>query len=116
MPVFSGYHVLEYLILPVLHKIEHALLGDISVINTYTPSTRQRQGFRNYIPLLHRRDNPYFVGMIYPCSVGLVDILRIRVCQHIHVVKEVDSKFVYNIFKMVLQKNASSVMNYTTKI
>ena len=37
---------------------------------------------------------PCFVGMIYPCSVGLVDLLCIFVCQNIHVVKAVGSKFV----------------------
>ena len=47
---------------------------------------------------------PCCMGMIYPCSVGLIDILCICVCQHVHVVKAVSSKFVsYNVLKMVLQ-------------
>ena len=41
---------------------------------------------RRDILLLHRRD--------YHCSVGLMDLLRIRACQQVHVVKVVGSKYV----------------------
>ena len=51
-------------------------------------------GYKNDIPLLRRRDIPLFRGHDIPCSVGLIDFLRIRDCQHVHVVKAVGSKFV----------------------
>ena len=70
----------------------------------FIPSTRQCQGYkyRNDIPLFCGRDIPqlcgcdipYCVGVIYPCSVGFIDILCIRVCQCVDVVKAVGSKFV----------------------
>ena len=34
------------------------------------------------------------MGMINPCSVGLIDFLRFCACQHVHIVKAVGSKFV----------------------
>ena len=61
--------------------------------------------YKNDIPLLRRRDIPLFRGRDYPCSVGLIDLLHNRACQHVHVVKAVSSKyFFYNILKIVLQK------------
>ena len=46
--------------------------------------------YKNDIPLFRR----LFHGRDYPCSVGLIDLLRIRACQRVHVVKAVGSKFV----------------------
>ena len=62
--------------------------------------------YNNDIPLLRRRDVSQFRVRDYPCLVGLIDLLRIRACQHVHVVKAVGSKFVffYSILKIVLQK------------
>ena len=61
--------------------------------------------YKNDIPLLHRRDIPLFRGRNQPCSVCLIDLLRILACQRVHVVKAVGLKFVsYNILKIVLQK------------
>ena len=66
----------------------------VSYTSAYTPSTRQWLVYKNDIPLLRRRDIPLFRGLDYPCSVGLIDLLCIRACQHIHAVKAVGSKFV----------------------
>ena len=61
--------------------------------------------YKNDIPLLRRRDIPLFRGRNYPCSVRLIDLLRILACQRVHVVKVVGLKFLfYNILKIVLQK------------
>ena len=63
-------------------------------IYIHTPSTRQRLVYKNDIPLLRRRDIPLFRGRNYPCSVCLIDLLRIRDCQRVHVVKAVGLNFV----------------------
>ena len=70
-------------------------------IYIYTPSTRQWQGFRNDIPLC-------FVGRIYPCSVGLIDLRRIYIFQCVHVVKALSSKFVL-LLKIVLHKRCDEM-------
>ena len=49
---------------------------------------------RRDIPLFRGRDIPLFRGRDYPCSDGLIDLLLIHACQHIHVVEVVGSKFV----------------------
>ena len=60
----------------------------------YTPSTRQRLVYKNDILLMCRHDILLFRGRDCPCSVGLIDLLRIRACQRVHIVKAVGSKFV----------------------
>ena len=62
--------------------------------------------YKNDIPLLRRRDIPLFRGRNEPCSVCLIDLLRIRACQRVHVVKAVSLNFVSFIIlkKIVLQK------------
>ena len=50
--------------------------------------------YKNDIPLLRRHDIPLFRERNYPCSDGLIDLLHIRACQRIHVVKVVGLKFV----------------------
>ena len=73
-----------------------------------------------YIFISHRLGNgwcikmiyPFRVGVIYPCFVGVItytqfglDLLRIRDCQRVHVVKVVGLKFVSFItLKIVLHK------------
>ena len=59
---------------------------------------------------MYKNDIPLFCGHDYPCSVGLIDLLRIRVCQHVHVVKVVGSKFVsFKHFKNSFTENALAV-------
>ena len=47
-----------------------------------------------YIFIPRQLGNGRSLEMIYLCSVGLMNLLRINVCQHVHVVKAVGSKFV----------------------
>ena len=66
----------------------------LAITYTYTPSSRQRLAYKNDIPLLRRLDVPLLRGRNYPCSVCLIDLLRIHACQRVHVVKVVGLNFV----------------------
>ena len=85
------------------HSDNIFLLG--CYLYTYTPSPRQRD-----IPLLRRRDIPLFRGRNWPCSFCLIDLLRIRACQRVHVVKAVvQTLSLFYYFKNSFTENALAV-------